>query len=274
MEMVEYWKTSDSIGAAVTRAKDGSTIMKMGNGAKKEKYVFPGYPRGHLLFGSLSKMKHEVKNQIFNESWAMLEEDKPHAQIIQKIKDVIAQGVPIKDNSTLAGREYRLGEKCVDIVRYDMIPPARMSGPVREIWYGFTRVESKYHGQTQQNIKNLKEIITYVLQEDDAYRFRLQWLIGIFNPSAWWFKLFFRNPVKDFDIALAELEHAEILGDMKGRIRLFRRILMTFLEDKKTQELFNQLCKEVNWNKVKISEADKYHFRGKYFKVDLDKFEY
>lgn len=274
MEMVEYWKKSDSIGVAVTRDKDGAIIMKVGSGDRKEKYNFPGYPRGHLLFGSLSKLKHEVKNQIFNESWAMLEEGKTHEEVINKIKKVIEDGVPVHDTSNIAGKEYKYGEKCVDIVKYDMIPMSRMSGPVKEIWRGFTRLESKYRGKTQKNIKTLKEIITYVLQEDDAYRFRFQWMIGIFNPSAWWFKIFFRDVVKDFDIALQEMEHAEILGDMKGRIRLFRRIMMVFLEDKGIQELFRQLCKEINWNKVKMDAAVKYHFRGKYFKVDLDKFEY
>ena len=274
MPMVEYWKKSDSIGAAITRDDNGAIIMKMGSGDKKEKYVFPGYPRGHLLFGTLSKLKHEIKNQIFNQSWAMLEEGKNHAEIIDNIKGIINGGIPIKDNSTLAGREYMLGEKCLDIVKYDMVPWARMSMPVKEIWRAFTRLEEKSKGSSQKSIKNLKEIITYILQEDDAYRFRFQWMIGIFNPSAWWFKILFRDPVKDFELALDEMVHAEILGDMKGRIRLLKRILMLFLEDKNNQKLFREFCKEVDWNKVKMSEADKYHFRGKYFKVDLDRFEY
>ena len=49
---------------------------------------------------------------------------------------------------------------------------------------------------------------------------------------------------------------------------------MLALEDEKIKELFLKLCKEMNWNKLKLSKADKFHFRGKWFRVDLDKFEY
>jgi len=49
MEMVKYWKTQSSVQAKVTE-KDGVTIMIM----EGEKYDFPGFPRGHLLFGKLS----------------------------------------------------------------------------------------------------------------------------------------------------------------------------------------------------------------------------
>lgn len=143
--------------------------------------------------------------------------------------------------------------------------------PVREIWRAFTVLEKKY---LSERIAIIKKAITYIMQEDDGYRFRLQWIIQIFNPSSWWFKILFRNPIRDFDLALQELENAEVIGDMKERQRLLRRILMVALKDPSVKDLFNQFCKEIDWNKLKLSKADKYHFRGKYFKVDLDKFEY
>jgi hypothetical protein len=46
------------------------------------------------------------------------------------------------------------------------------------------------------------------------------------------------------------------------------------LEDKSIRELFIKLCREVDWSKVKLTKADAYHFRGKYFKVDFDLLEY
>ena len=61
---------------------------------------------------------------------------------------------------------------------------------------------------------------------------------------------------------------------MKERVRLFRRIVLLILQDEKIRECFEALCKEMNWNKLKLSKADKYFFRGKYFKVDFDKFDY
>jgi hypothetical protein len=111
-------------------------------------------------------------------------------------------------------------------------------------------------------------MLCFILQEDDAYRFRVQWLFGIFRPR-WWL-----DPVRLFDFALSELENAEVIGDMKERQRLLKRILLLTLEDKHIRELFVKFCRELNWKKVRLSRADKYHFRGKYFKVDWLYFEY
>ncbi len=251
--MVQYWKFKESVMAKVTTNKDGALVMKMDG----EKEIFPGFPRGHLLFGSLSKLKHEVKNQIFNESWRKLEEKLEKPVIIQDIKRTIH-----------AINEF------VEHDRYEMVPPEKMVVPVREIWRAFSVLEGKTSGTKKEKVRILKEAITYVLQEDDGYRFRFQWIVQVFNPSSWWFKLFFRDPIKDFEIALGELEHAEIVGDMKAKIRLLKRILMLMLEDRSISRLFKELCKEMDWNKLKLSEADKYHFRGKWFKVDFDRFEY
>ena len=70
------------------------------------------------------------------------------------------------------------------------------------------------------------------------------------------------------------IEHAEIIGDMKDKIKLLRRILLVFLKDERVNQLFREFCKEVNWNKVKLTKADKYFLRGKYFKCDFDRFDY
>jgi hypothetical protein len=245
MNMVQYWKTKESVAAKVTRDKDGALIMKM----EGEKYDFPGFPRGHLLFGTLSKLKHEIKNQIFNDSWALLEKGVDRQWVIHNGKQAI-------DN---------IGE-LLGLYKYDMVPPEKMIGSVREIWRAWP--------EDGERSRIIKEVLTYILQEDDGYRFRLQWIIGIFNPSSWWFKLCFRDPIKDLEIALQELEHAEVIGDMKDKIKLFRRIVMLALEDEKVRNSFLKLCKNMNWNKLKLSEGDKYHFRGKYFKVDFEKFDY
>ena len=97
---------------------------------------------------------------------------------------------------------------------------------------------------------------------------RVQWLVTWFGWFAKW------KPVKAFEYALTMLEHGEIIGDMKERQRLLKRVLMLVLKDKRIKELFIKLFREMNWNKVKLTKGDKFHFRGKYFKVDLNKFEY
>lgn len=240
MPMVSYWKTKEMVAARVRSQDDGTQVMDL----EGEKYPLMGYPRSHLLFGPLSKLKHEIKNQVFNESWEMDTD-----QTISHVKAKI----------TGALNEY------LEVVRYDMVPPERMNKPVRELWRAFSLLEKR-----EPRIKWLKEALCLILQEDDAYRFRVQWLVSVFNPSSW----FCFNPIKDLEIALQEMEVAEVVGDMKERIRLLRTIVMRLLKDPYISQLFLDFCKEVDWNKIKLSAGDKYHFRAKYFKVDLDKFEY
>ena len=245
--MVQYWKTKDSVAAKVTKSESGSLIKIL----EGEKYPFPTFPRGHLLFGPLSKLKHEIKNQIFNESWAMLESGNDK-EVVNHIKTRLFNEIAI------------LAEK----TRYDRLPIDKMCPSVKEIHRAWSKVEEKFTGEKRKNLENLKEYLCFILQEDDAYRFRVQWLV------TWFGFIRFFNPIKAFEKALIMLEHAEVIGDMKERIRLLRRILLTVLKDETIGKLFTEFFKEVDWKKVALTKADKFHFRGKYFKVDLDLFEY
>lgn len=240
MPMVSYWKRSEGVAAKITKAKDGSTIMIMDG----EKEPFPTFPRGHILFGHLSKIKHEIKNQIFNSAWARLEAGEDKKQIIEDCKNILF--------TTIAD----LAEQS----KYDMLPVQSMTPSVREIHRAWTKVSPK--------TRVLRDYLCFILQEDDAYRFRVQWLVQWFG---WLARL---NPVKSIKIALEMLEHGEVVSDMKERIRLLRRIILLALEDESIKAQFIALFKEINWKKVKLTEADKYHFRGKYFKVDLKYLEY
>ena len=235
VEMVQYWKTGDAAPSKVTQ-KDGYTIMKIFG----EKYDFPGFPRGYLLYGQLSTLKHEIKNQIFNDSWAKLEKG-------EDIGDYVKTVLP----------------NIYDILRkqeYEILPPESMVPPVREIHRALTLVAPDH--------PEFVKLITYILQEDDAYRFRVQWIASWFG----WMKWFY--PVRAFERSLVWLEHAEIIGDMKERIRLLRRVLLALLQDEAWRKRFETFFRECDWSKIKMSKADKYYFRGKYFRVDLDKFNY
>ena len=248
MEMVKYWRKAEAVKAKVTTDKDGAQVLYM----QGEKYPFPGFPRSYLLYGSLSKLKHEIKNRLFNDSWYKLEDGISKEKVIADFKTAFDSLSPLIREANI-----------------DMVPPQKMTKSVREIWRALEAIEPM-----SRRIMPVKEALTFILNEDDAYRFRLQWIVSIFNPGSWWFKLLFRNPIKDFEIALQELEHAEVIDDMKERIRLLRRILLLILEDKHILAIFKAFCKEIDWNKLKLTKADKYNFRAKYFKVDLDKFEY
>lgn len=245
-EMVSYWKTKDSVMAKVTLAKEGHNVMWM----EGEKYPFPGFPRGVLLYGGLSKLKHNVKNLVFNDIWAMLENRRGITSCVKHLKEVALPQI----------------FEILESQKYDMVPPHKMVPVVKEIWRALTIVEEK---MGSERIKKCKEVLTFVLQEDDAYRFRFQWAMKFMR-----YKFFRRNYVKLFDFALSMLEHGEMVGDMKERQRLFRRGMMTLLKDPHIKECFDMFMKEVDWKKLRLTKADKYFFRAKYFKVDYPEYKY
>lgn len=258
MSMVQYWKKDHGIVAAkVMKSKEGALVMKM----EGEKEIFPGFPRGHLLFGTLSKLKHEIKNQIFNETWTKLDQGVPLDDIANDVKRKIVEGLRITDDKTIP--VGNLGDPVMDYCVLDMVPPEKMIPTAREVWRALSVLEKK-----EPKLRWFKLALTYVLQEDDAYRFRFQWLAGVL--TSWLFK----DPVKCLQIALEELENAEIVGDMKAKQRLLRRVLEALLEDPKIRSLFLDFYDEMDWKKVKLTKADKFHFRGKWFKVDWLLFPY
>ncbi len=240
MPMVSYWKTKEAVQAKVTEI-NGVTVMMM----EGEKYPFPGFPRGYLLFGRLSKLKHEIKNQIFNDSWAKLESGSPAQEINDRLKKDVLPNI------------FTLAEESA----YDFVPPKSMSESVRELHRVWEKVSPN---------SPWCRIVTHILQEDDAYRFRFQWMVPFMLPWA----MKFIDPVKLFERGLVWMENGEIIGDMKERVRLFRRIMLMILSDKENKEIFTRIFREIDWKKIQMKESDKYFFRGKYFKVDLDKFEY
>lgn len=232
--MVSYWKTGDSVEAKVYKTKAGHYEMQM----KGEKYPFLGHPRGVLLYGRLSPLKHQIKNKIFNEAWRMLEEKKPE----QEIREYLTQ----------AWQEiYQMGEE----MKYDFIPYEKMIPSVKELYRAMTASGCDVR---------LRDIVCFIFQEDDAYRMRFQWIAKFFS----WVNL----PTSSrFDYALSMLEHAEMVGDMKERERLFRRIFMFMVKD---SSIFKTFLTNINWRKTKLTEADKYFFRAKYFKCDYPEYKY
>jgi hypothetical protein len=168
-EMVKYWKWGQAARAKITEAKDGSMQMII----EGEAHPYPGFPRGHILLGPLAKLKHSIKNRIFNEVFAEI-------------------------------------EKMTDDMKYDMLPPEKCAPAVRELNRVLDLMEqAEVVEDMKGRIRLIKRILTFFLQEDDAYRFRAQWAYEHLDPK-----------------------------------------------------------------KMKLSKADKYYFRGKYFKVDHDKFDY
>lgn len=246
-EMVSYWKTKDSVSAKVSTAKEGHYQMVM----EGEKYPFPGYPRGALLFGELSPLKHWIKNKIFNHIWYALEAGKTQEEIMRELNEECVPYI------------FDIGEKA----RFDMVPYEKLVPAIKELWRAFEVVEKK---TGSDRVRRWKEILCFIFNEDDGYRFRFQWLAKFYNPNS----LFSKNPINEFEEAMKMAEHAEVIGDMKERQRLWRRGLLFLFNDEDVKEAFLLLVKEIDWKKIRLSKADKYFFRAKYFKVDYPEYEY
>lgn len=160
--MVSYWKRNDSARAKVVRQEGGSYGMEI----EGEDEVMPGFPRGHVLFGPLSKMKHKLKG-AFNEAYVGIDE------FLKEVK-------------------------------FDIPPKEKFLPAVKEIWRAFEDLENaEVTGDMKERVRLWKTVLCWLMQEDDAYRYRFQYLL-----------------------------------------------------------------ERIDMKKVKLSKADKYYFRGKYFKVD------
>lgn len=168
-KMVSYWKYGESARAKVIEGEDGSLQMKI----EGEKYPLYGFPRGHVLMGSLAKLKQTIKDEVFN-------------QVFEKI------------------------EKLYEEMKFDVVPIEKCAPAIREMARVFDKLE---HMEIQDDMKGrirlIKKVILWFLQEDDAYRFRAQYFLS-----------------------------------------------------------------EIDQNKVKLSKSDRYFARGKYWKPDYDKFSY
>ena len=72
-----------------------------------------------------------------------------------------------------------------------------------------------------------------------------------------------------------KLENMEVVEDMKGRIRLIKKVLIFFLQEDDAYRFRAQyFLSEIDQKKVALSKADKYYARGKYWKTDYDQFDY
>jgi len=233
-EMVQYWKHGESAEAKMTLAPEGHYVLHI----EGEKYPFPGAPRGVLLFGGLSKLKHEVKNQVFNESWRKLD-----------------RGEPIHDylKNTAFPSIFELAEK----TKYDMVPAEKMVPAVKEL----------YRSMTEAGMRGWRDILTFIFQEDDSYRMRLQWMVKFFPK-------FGKPKLEHFIKGLEMMEHAEVTEDMRDRVRLIKRVMLAILRDPQFKQTFDAFLAKTDWRKVLIKESDLYYLRAKYFKADYPEYEY
>jgi len=118
MPMVQYWKYRSAVFGNNRKQKEGHQALFL----EGEKHPLVGIPRSHMLFGKLSKMKHEIKNQIFNESWAMIEYGNSTGQIVHNTVGKIP-GI------------YAIYQE----MKLDVVPPEVMIPAVKEIYRAWTK---------------------------------------------------------------------------------------------------------------------------------------
>ena len=159
LEQVKYYKLKNKARAKLVHNEQGALEMKI----EGEKYNFPGFPRGHVLMGSLAGLKKTMKTAVFNE---------------------LARVIP------------------------DMLPEEQMCDFVKEIHRVMTLIENaEITPDMKSEMHNMKKILCFFLQEDDAYRFRVQWVLENLNMNkcrlskadkyyfrAKWFKLDYKDP--------------------------------------------------------------------------------
>lgn len=141
--MVQYWLHKDAARAKVVTDEHGVQRMEI----EGEKYLYPGFPRGHVLMGPLAGLKNKIKNRIFNEVFKEL-------------------------------------ELMVDGMKYDLIPKEKMVPAVREIHELLEKMEHMEVVEDMKlRIKLIRTVLTFFLQEDDAYRFRAQYFLSQINQK-------------------------------------------------------------------------------------------
>jgi len=84
LEQVRYYKLKSKERAKLIHNEEGALEMKIDG----EKYNFPGFPRGHVLMGSLASLKKTMKEVVFNELAKIIPDTIPVEQMCPFVKEV------------------------------------------------------------------------------------------------------------------------------------------------------------------------------------------
>ena len=83
-----------------------------------------------------------------------------------------------------------------------------------------------------------------------------------------------KDPIGSFSKAMDMLEHAEVTEDMRDRVRLIKKILLELWKDPFYAQFWIDFVQTMDLKKIKMTKADKYFMRAKYFRVDYPYFDY
>ena len=257
-ETVKYGKLSGFAKAKVTKAVSGALQMEIGG----EKYPFPGFPRQHVLMGgSLQKFKLAMKNKSFHVMWGLVPDKFEEEDLSPFLKDIFRVFGMLKNaevtgdmksevwnlglahiyylhkgKDTISAEDIMAGvSPSIEEARYDMLPIDQCCSFVKEIWYAIKELEKI---ETDKSMRDFLKIFRIgfcnFMQEDDAWRFRWQWVFERLNK------------------------------------KIYKKYNIAHLSDSKDyQTRFQFVLSHMDYNKSKLSKADMYFARGKWFKPDL-----
>lgn len=140
---VKYWLKSKAAFARVKKHPKGHYQMSV----EGEDVEMPGFPRGPVLFSTASKLKHIAKTEIFNAFAKKFEEWKKDYQI-------------------------------------NAVEPDKMVPAVKEVWKTFEYLENMEVTEDMKGrIRLMKEVLCFLLDLDDAYRFRTQMFLWLLDQK-------------------------------------------------------------------------------------------
>ena len=270
-KMVQYPTKTKPVIAKPVRQADGSIELEIAG----EDYNFRGLPRNHILHGPMAPLKRWIKNMIIEELISNLPELLPNDQLSEPIGelarcfDLLIEAEEVEEMK----RRWKLfkhaicmfleaGKKPKDFIsglgiimglkKYagdliikhlveclpHMTAEDQMAEPVREI----ARVINK--GSEIEKISEIKELwdigkaaVPNILQEDDAYRFRLQAVLQVMNMD--------KIKLSTNEMNVKEFDH--------NTTNLFR---------------FQWFMSNLNIKKIKLTKGDLYFARAKEFRFD------
>lgn len=130
----------------------------------------------------------------------------------------------------------------------------RFSQAVREIYRAFSVVYSDENKQTSELRKMLRDVECMILEFDNAYRFRVQDLVPELDKEE-----LRKNPIKEVCRCIDIWIQRERVVDVKNTwelLKIFTKYYLRF--DKKLLNIFVRVLLELDIEKVKLTDEDKY----------------
>lgn len=132
----------------------------------------------------------------------------------------------------------------------------RYCQPVRELRRVMLEIDKEDgfspYGKAGQPRKQIKDVLSVLLEFDDAYRYRFQWLPWNTEAAA-------KNPIREIRRMLALLIEAEEDQKMIKQWKAFRHAMVLIAFQPKIVRYLKRFFSKLNIDEIKMSVEDRYH---------------